>query len=148
MTIDRIDWHSGGDYPEDLPHENGGTHIGFYISWILNNYLHGELHRESETDLKHVKKVINREITGLDFLISQCDEKFWDEDMNEEGNAFTEFYYSNEKTSRFYDDYSNTLAQKLESIYHVENTWNNYDKLAKVIDKRYSDWKNNMNKKW
>ena len=26
MSYDRIDWHSGGEYPDDLPPENGGIH--------------------------------------------------------------------------------------------------------------------------
>ena len=37
MAIDRMDWHYGGDYPEGLPTENGGTHIGFYLTWIIQN---------------------------------------------------------------------------------------------------------------
>ena len=36
-SIDRADWHYGGDYPKELPIENGGTHIGMFINWIIDN---------------------------------------------------------------------------------------------------------------
>jgi hypothetical protein len=49
MAIDRADWHYGGDFPAELPDENGGTHIGMYLAWIINNHLEGELHHE-DTD--------------------------------------------------------------------------------------------------
>lgn len=140
MAIDRIDWHSGGDYPEDLPHENGGTHIGFYLAWIINNNLYGEIHREDKDGLREIKKILKRKITGRDFLISQCDEKFCIGDLNKEGLEFTNFYYADENTAEFYDDYADTFEDE-ESIYHVENTWKNYDKFSKIIDKRYSEWK-------
>ncbi len=148
MAIDRLDWHSGGNFPNDLPQEAGGTHIGMFITWILNNNLHGELHRETESDELQVNKVLNREITGRDFFISTCDAKFWDEDLNEEGYAFSEFYYENDETAMYFDDYTNTLAGNSESIYHVENSWENYDKIAVVITKRFEAWKRANHKKW
>ena len=148
MTIDRIDWHIGGDYPQDLPYENGGIHIGMYIAWILNNNLYGAMHRESEKDIQAVNQVISRKVTGLDFLINQCDEKFWDADLNEEGKAFTEFYYSNEETAKFYTDYAEVLAKNLDTIYHVQNTWENYNKLEPIITKRYVKWKTRSKRWW
>lgn len=130
-----MDWHYGGDFPEDLPDENDGTHIGMYLAWIINNNLQGELHNEESSEA--LKDVRNRKITGRDFLIDQCDEKFWDEDLNEEGLAFTEFYYS----ETYFDDYGEALATDLDSIYQIEDTWENYDKIAPIIDRRYHSWK-------
>ena len=141
MAIDRIDWHSGGNFPEGLPHENGGTHIGIYLAWILHNNLHGDIHRDDEHSVKAVNQVISREKTGRDFLIEQCDEKFWEEDLNEEGKSFTEYYYSNKETAKFYKDYSDYLDNDEETLYHVENTWDNYDKISPVISGRFKDWK-------
>lgn len=134
MAIDRMDWHYGGDFPDDLSDENGGTHIGIYLAWIINNDLQGEIHDEDSAEA--LQDVKNRKITGRDFLIEQCDEKFWEEDLNEEGFAFTEFYYH----EKYFDDYANALAKNSASIYHVENTWENYDKIAFVIDSRFKQW--------
>ena len=135
MAIDRMDWHYGGDFPDDLADECGGTHIGMYLAWIINNDLHGERHREDSTE--SIKKLKNREIIGRDFLIDECDEKFWVEDLNEVGEAFTEYYYD----EFYYEDYENALIGSLPSIYHIENSWGNYDKIASVLDKRFNEWK-------
>ena len=43
---DLTDWHYGGDYPPDLPPENGGTHIGFFLAWAIHRGLQGEIHDE------------------------------------------------------------------------------------------------------
>lgn len=142
MSIDRMDWHYGGDYPENLPLENGGTHIGLYLTWIINNDLISELHLKDIRD--SVELVKRREITGRDFLMEVCGEEFDEGDLNEEGLRFTRYYYGDENDMREYIiDYLNTLGDDLETVYHVDNTWNNFDKLSKVIDTRYKEWKQN-----
>ena len=139
-SIDRMDWHYGGDFPKELPTENGGTHIGMYLAWIINNDLIGEMHTEDASE--SISAVKNRQMTGRDFLINECDEKFWNDDLNEEGLAFTNYYYSDDSGMKQYiNDYEQTLANGLETTYHVENTWDNYDKISKVIDVRYNEWK-------
>jgi len=139
MAIDRIDWHYSSDFPENLPDENGGTHIGMYLAWIINNNLQGELHNEESCEA--LEDMRSRKITGRDFLIDECDEKFWEEDLNDESLAFTEDYYSDEYIS----DYEKTLAENLPSLYHVEDSWKNYDKIALVIDERFRQWKQSRN---
>ncbi|WP_272538477.1 DUF7832 domain-containing protein [Providencia sp. PROV197] len=138
MAIDRMDWHYGGDYPEGLPTENGGTHIGFYLTWIIQNNLVGEFHLEESED--EVELVKARKMDGREFLISMCDEKFISEDLNDEGNAFTEFYYGAEEGG-YFDDYERVLQSDLPSTYHVENSWENYDKIAVIISDAFAKWK-------
>lgn len=46
MAYDKMDWHYGGNFPEDLPPENGGTHIGMFLAWAIIQGLSGELHDE------------------------------------------------------------------------------------------------------
>jgi hypothetical protein len=143
-SIDRMDWHYGGDFPENLPTENGGTHIGMYLTWIIENDLIGELHREHSKE--GIQKVLNQEWTGRDFLINECDEKFWEEDLNDEGNAFTKFYYEEERGDEptyFLEDYLTLLPEDSESLYDLEDSRENYLKLKPLIDKRFSDWKKN-----
>ena len=138
MAIDRMDWHYGGDFPQGLPNENGGTHIGFYLTWIIQQNLAGEFHQEESSE--ELRLVQARELDGREFLINMCDEKFTDEDVNSEGYAFTEYYYEAEDGG-FFDDYERILMGDLPSIYHVENSWENYDKIAPVIAKAYEKWK-------
>jgi hypothetical protein len=141
-SIDRMDWHYGGDFPENLPIESGGTHIGMYITWIIENYLYGQLHRENSAE--GIKKVLTKEWTGRDFLIHECDEKFWEEDLNEEGLEFTKYYYNEEREdglTYFLQDYITLLPEDAESLYELEDTWQNYQKLKPLIDERYTVWK-------
>ncbi|OXA81073.1 hypothetical protein SAMN05444397_109218 [Flavobacterium aquidurense] len=141
-SIDRIDWHQTEDFPENVPLENGGTHIGMYLNWIIENNLIGEIHlTESASLLEDVKA---KKITGRDFLIKCCDGKFWAEDLNEIGLKFTEDYYSSDK---YFGDYANNLDSNQDSIYEYENSWENYEKIGFVIDKRFKEWQKKSNKK-
>jgi len=75
--------------------------------------------------------------------VGSCDEKFTDEDLNKEGNAFTAFYYSPEPAP-YLTDYEDTLGHNLASLYHVPDTWHSFDLLAPVIGRRYEEWKQLM----
>jgi hypothetical protein len=137
MAYDRADWHYGGDFPKGLPKESGGTHIGMFLAWIILRELEGELHRE-ESALA-LRAVRERKMTGREFLFQQCDEKFTDEDLSDEGNLFTNWYYEGDGT--YLDDYSDLLADDVESLYHVADSWENFDKLVPIIDSRFEEWK-------
>jgi hypothetical protein len=66
--------------------------------------------------------------------------------FTEKGNAFI-YDYFNSKTDSYFHDYENTLAKGLPSYFFVEDSWENYEKLAKIIDSRLEVWiKSNANK--
>ena len=141
-TIDRMDWHYADNFPKNLPEENSGTHIGFYLTWIIQNDLIGEMHSEDSPD--EIQTIKSREMTGREFLIDFCDGKFWDDDLNEEGLDFTLYYYTGKSTSTFknyMDDYCHVLGKNNDSIYAVDNSWENYDKIKPVLDERFAEWK-------
>ena len=142
MAYDRIDWHSETTDSLDLPEEAGGTHIGMYLAWAITRNLSGPFHEEESAEALSLLK--SRKITGCQFLIEQCDTKFWEEDLSPEGNEFSKFYYE----QHYFDDYVNTLAQELESEYYIEDTWENFDAIAHVIDQRFAKWKSSKNKQW
>ena len=142
-SIDRADWHYGNDYPENLPSENAGTHIGMYLNWIIDNNLIGDFHL---TDSKEgISKVKSMEISGREFLFDYCDEKFWDEDLNELGLKFTTDYYS---SNDYFEDYVETLASETETIYHVQNNRENYELIKIKLDQRFDKWNSKQNKKF
>jgi hypothetical protein len=148
---DDASWHYGGDFPEGLPDENGGIHIGIYLAWCINNDLISEFQKEeSPEDLNKVK---NREMTGTQFLMANCDGKFTDEDLTDLGNSFTEDYYQDdtdfaETHSSYIDDYQKLIDLflkekniKVESFYHLEDSWDLYDAVAPALDKKLTEWK-------
>ncbi|WP_259343336.1 DUF7832 domain-containing protein [Capnocytophaga canis] len=145
MKYDDASWHYEGEFPANLPNENGATHIGMFLAWCIENDLISDwLREEAEEEIQQVKE---GKLSGADFLISVCDEKLLDEDLSEIGNAFAQDYYKDdtdfgEKFASYTDDYINTLdREELESFYEIENTPENYQLLKKVIDKRFQDWK-------
>lgn len=138
MAYDKMKWHYDGDYPENLPKENAGTHIGMFLAWCIENNLVGELHLEDSQE--ELQQVIARQITGRDFLIDMCDETFCDEDLNDKGCEFAEFYYAPDD-SPYFDDYLSAFEKTEKTLYEVENSWENYDKLKPLIDKRFKEWK-------
>jgi hypothetical protein len=135
-NIDRADWHYGGNYPPELPPENGATHIGMYLAWIILRGL------GSKELIQHAGDTYNwvrsREVTGRDLLLTKLDEKFFDELLSPEGKAFTESYYA---TNGYANDYDRVLGGDLPTLYHVANTWENFDKLAPVLDERLAAWR-------
>jgi hypothetical protein len=136
-NIDRADWHYGGDYPSGLPPENGGTHIGMYLAWVIHRQL------GSKTLAKYgggmFQRVLDRQATGRDLLFTELDEKFFPELLNKEGKAFTRDYY---ESNEYINDYDQVLGDTLESLYHVEDNWDNYDKVVPVLDQRLEAWRN------
>ena len=144
MALDRIDWHSGAEnFPAELPNEAGGVHIGMFLSWIINNDLISDEHiNESSESLALVKQ---RKMTGAEFLIEECDEKFWETDLNNEGLAFAQAYY---ETDDYFEDYEAALSSNEPTLYHVKDSWSNYQKLAPLITSAFKNWKKPERPKW
>ncbi len=139
-SIDRADWHYGNEFPKNLPLESSGTHIGMYLNWIIDSELIGQMHIEGNPEA--IEKVKAGKMSGRDFFFEYCDGKFWSDDMNELGNEFTEKYYSN----KYFKDYAEILSINVESIYHVENSRYNYEKIKAKIDMRFQKWNNRKNR--
>ena len=138
MKYEDVSWHSGGDFPGDLPAEAGGTHTGMFVTWALLSGLAGEIHLEDfEEDLSALKA---RSITPGAYFLQVCDGKFTDEDLSDEGNAFAESYVDPEK-GKYLSDYEKVLGGDVPGLYHVEDTWANYDRLAPTLERRFKVWK-------
>ena len=135
-NIDRADWHYGGSYPKGLPSENGGTHIVMYLAWVAHRNLGSDELVELGGDT--CRQVLDRTATGRDLLFGELDEKFFDRLLNHDGREFTAAYY---ETNDYVNDYDRVLGGSLTSLYEVEDTWQNYDKIARVIDERFAQWR-------
>lgn len=138
MKYDDASWHSGGKFPEDLPSEAGATHTGMFVAWALLSGLAGDIHIEDFPE--SIPMLRDRTVTPGAFFLSSCDGKFTDEDLNDEGNAFTASYFDFE-TGKYLTDYEDKLGRDLPELYYVADTWENFDLLRPIIDQRYADWK-------
>jgi hypothetical protein len=117
-----------------------------FLAWIIHNDLQGSLHDEESSD--ELAAVRSRSMTGREFLFAACDDKFWTEDLNDVGNQFAAAYYSGEGGKGYgpyIEDYEAALASDLPTLYHVEDTWLNYDLIAPAISRRFAEWQANRN---
>jgi len=158
MSYDRADFDYSTE-EDPLPKGHAGTHIGMFLAWAAQHGLENEWHRQRSAAL--LEKLRKREITGRQFFEAACAERFSERDLSPEGNVFAEHYYIDGAGHRgayyidgaghrgaYFEDYKKVLAKGLPSFWHVADSWENYDKLAPVISKRYEVWKNPPKKRW
>ena len=150
MKYDDASWHYGGDFPDDLPPEAGATHIAMFLTWAAASNLLGELHREDLPDL--LAGLLNRSTTPGAWFIAACDEKFTDEDLDAEGNGFASAYYLDDdqagsRSPKYLADYCDVFGE-FEDVYRVPDSWESFDRLKPLLDKRFADWKSPEPRGW
>jgi hypothetical protein len=135
LIYDRAKHHFLGQFPSILPIEQAYVHIGMFLGWMLENGLYSEIFEEEEAH--QVLRFKHREIT-CSILSALWDGYLGEELFNEEGNEFSVYYY---QSGMYRIDYQDVLAEDLPSMYHVDDTWENYDKISARITQRYEEWK-------
>ncbi|MEF9987531.1 MAG: hypothetical protein RR797_00470 [Christensenella sp.] len=138
MAFDKMDWHAV-TFPDSIPYENAGTHIGVYLAWLVNNDLIQEDWQKEFYD--EIMRVKNREMTGRDLLIECFDNSLIEDVMVDEALEFTSDYYD----SAYIDDYADALAENnVDSefaLYLHEDSWDNYDKVEPIIAAKFEKWR-------
>ncbi|MBR2705149.1 MAG: hypothetical protein IKE91_06755 [Clostridia bacterium] len=133
MAIDRIDWHwdEVTDAVSDEEHwEKAGAHIGYYMEWAYKKGF--APNNPEENDIEEYQKVLNSEVTGIEFLMNNCDCKFWDSDLNEEGQKFTSYAY---------DTYVNNLESILGHKMYIEKyNMQDFQKVSNYLDNVYEEY--------
>ena len=134
MTIDSIDWHIDSIEDENISDDElfeiAGAHIGYYLE---RAYKKGFVPSDPDViEPEEYQKVINSEVSGIEFLIEECDSKFWDSDLNEEGQKFTAFVY---------EKYLNDLEMILgHEPYSEKYNQRDLQNVFKYLDKAYTDY--------
>jgi hypothetical protein len=135
ITYDRAKNHFMGNFPEALPIEQAYVHIGFFLGWIIDHNLYSEYFEdESETQIIRFRM---RQMSCT-ILSEVWDGYLGHELFSYEGNMFTYYYYGG---GIYKKDYETTLAKGLPSIYHVQDTWENFAVMTKKIGERFEEWK-------
>lgn len=137
MTNEKYDdaaWHYSGDFPKELPQKAGATHIGMFVVWAILAGLHSEDFAQ-EVDLLRARKM-----TPGQFIIEQCDEVFHSSMLNDEGNRFAAVYFAS-RDGNFLKDYEKELEDGIPTLYHVKDTWENFDKIKPVFDRRLAEFR-------
>ena len=138
-VYDKAKYHYGGSFPEELDDFQGFVHTGMFICWLIDNDLLDE--EFFEDGIEDIKRVKNRELTGAQFYEIWMDGVFAIEEVSELGNRFALHYFDFD-TGMYVNDYENILAKQLPTLFHVQDSWENYEKIRKVIDSRFAEWNN------
>jgi hypothetical protein len=137
MKYDDASWHAGGNFPSDLALDAACTHTGLYLAWaVLAGLGSKELRDDFEAELV---KLGARLISPCQFYRTM-DGKLTDEDLSDEGNAFTKVYFDFD-VGQYLKDYEQTLCAGLPTMYHVADSWESYDRLKPILDKRLAAWR-------
>jgi hypothetical protein len=135
VKYEDISWHNTADeYPKELSPVAAGTHTGMFMAWAL---VSGLASRELAGEAGELQA---RRVTPGAFFCVQCDGKFTDEDLNDEGNAFAKVYFDPE-SGHYLRDYDAVLCAGLKTAYHVPDTWANFEKLKPRLDRRLVEWR-------
>ncbi|MGO8933516.1 MAG: hypothetical protein ACLPLZ_08095 [Terracidiphilus sp.] len=138
MKYDDASWHYGGNFPKDLPATAGATHTGMFVAWALLSGFAGDIYIRDFPN--EIPKLLSRSVTPGEFFLESCDGKFTDDDLSDEGNEFAQAYFDFQK-GKYLADYELTLGAGLADLYHVRDTWENFDRLKPVLDRRHAEWR-------
>ena len=108
------------------------NHIGFFFTWLIRRNFIGELHRERPQVLERVR---TGEVSGADFFLSECDGKFWDEDVCPEVLPFVEAYYGK---GLYWMAYVNWVLNDLCDLpLEFVGSWEDYLQFEPMLDGAY-----------
>lgn len=142
-VYDKAKYHYEGDFPTDLPREQAYVFTGFFLGWIVDHEMYSEdvLNHYS----RHVEDFKQRKLTSSQ-LYRQLGGVLAIDLLNEEGNKFANYYYCNLQSGE-YQEYMYHFMEQFDcnpSIYHVEDTWDNYFYMGQAIDSEYEYWLENV----
>ncbi|MDR7151458.1 hypothetical protein J2W49_003434 [Hydrogenophaga palleronii] len=137
MLFDSADYYFP-DFQSGLAKEAAATHIGMYVAWLTMRGL-GSVELNG-----YVDDLRARRIRCADLLLDACDGKFAPTDVNAEGLAFSQHYF----TRQYEIDYRSVLGDQFRRTGHalddfcsVPGHWHNFDRMAMVLNRRWMDWR-------
>ena len=119
----------------ELAQEAGGTYGGMYVVWALFADLVSQEFRHNH--IRSIEHLSDRSLLPGAFYFSQMDGIFMSDDLSEEGTLFTASYFE----ERYPDDYAGLFCTGMMTVYHVPDSWETFDKLRPVLDRRLAQWR-------
>ena len=135
-VYDDVKFHKSALEQEEIPAEQAYVHTGMFITWLSENQLFSEATMEQFKD--ELASLAERSVSGAQ-IYKSLGGQLADSMLNEEGNAFCRFYFDFQ-VGKYLEDYAIALAPDSETMFGVEDNWENYDKLKEQIGVRFSEW--------
>lgn len=122
-------------YHADATHtpEQCAVFMALFLAWAAEQGLLGDLHNEAKEEL------LQREVTPGEFLINNSDCQLTNEDFNDEGNQFAQWYYERRYTSDLLREFPSA------DLFAMEDSWSSVDRIKPTLDQRFTYWRNQRN---
>ena len=140
MIYDKATWHYEGDWPAGLHPRQAFVHTGLYLAWLITRGLVQDSAFPGLDGATARAQLLAREVTGPTLFDRWFDGVLLDAFLTEEGDAFTQDYFDLD-AGQYLEDYQAVLADELDSLYAVEDSWTNFDLLAMRLDERLAEWR-------
>ena len=138
LPYDGASWHyESEEYPPDLPPRAAFTHLGMYLGWAVERDLISDALKEQAADV--IAKFRKREVLPSEVFRTGCIDEFTRDHLNDMGNAFTKKYYRPGWEYYYPADFDEISGNEISGFY-MPDTWENYDRVKTLIDKRHQQW--------
>jgi hypothetical protein len=134
IPYDKAKWHYDGDYPQDVPIENAYVFGGFFFGWVADRGLVDATFAVGAA--KEIALFRKREMTASR-LYQILGGSLANDMLNTVANLFATDYVGHQ---RYWTDYC-CVFHRCPSPYHVEDSWQNYERICRVIDQAFREWK-------
>ncbi len=136
FVFDKAKYHFDSIYEANLKKEQAYIHTGLFFAWIIKNDLYSEfLLKESPKEIERTKN----EKTPPSGMYMNWDGVLTGDLLNQIGYNFSIDYFDF-TNGEYATDYAETLCTDDPDIFRVKNSWENYHKIAKIIDEKFKKW--------
>jgi hypothetical protein len=137
-VYDKAKWHYEGDFPKELESTQAYVPTGMFITWLINNDMISK--RIVKNDASDIELVKRNEMTGAQFYRKNWDGVLSSKELSDEADTFAREYLDIHKDLYTAVDFTNILAAGLPTIYHVQDSIENYHIIEPIITERYREW--------
>jgi hypothetical protein len=126
------------NYEDDsIDNDAAATHIGMYLAWLVLHEMVAAWHLEQHGDALRALKA--RATTPGNFALDLLDGQLHDGDMSPLGDSFSAWYFPETYHIEYADLFGVSLDVNVDFC-SVPDTWENFERLAPLIDARFEQW--------
>lgn len=110
---------------ESVIWEYAAHHIAFFLTWLLRHDYLSEMHyNEYKQDIEAVKA---KTMTGMEYLVTNCDMVLCKNDISDEVLVFVDTYYD----VNYLSDYSDYMEDRALSTIFL---WEDYERFEPILN--------------
>ena len=141
-VYDKAKYHDAVVQKYGLSDEHAANHTIVFLRWLIERHLMSDSFEKTSADI--LARFRSGKVS-IHKVYDWWDRCLVDDQLSQEGNAFAMHYFDFDR-GRYIDDYIATLKGKLPTEFHVDYTEENYQKMKRVIDRRYDEWRTSQKK--